>query len=310
MDKAVHLVRQHGVAKAPAKPKKEGRDSIPESHRDLMFDYKFQKQSKHHPNGHINLKLADGEVKKYKPVKLMEKLPASHSLESHIPDVYDQGKIGACVAHTMAQALRVVLNHTHSQRYLSSVRSSGLFNPSRLYIYFNARKELGEDTSKDAGSTNYGGIMALKDYKAPEESLWPYETKLVTQRPSHDAYVKAALRTVFEYSEVDGTLHSLKDSINHGKPVTAGVIITPSFVKSGLNGGSGNVPLPDLEREEVLGGHSILLVGYDDASRTFTFVNHWGTKWGKNGFGTLPYDFITNGELCLSGDFYAIEKFA
>lgn len=49
-----------------------------------------------------------------------------------------------------------------------------------------------------------------------------------------------------------------------------------------------------------VGGHAILLVGYnDDAENSdgtpkgkFTFMNSWGTGWGNNGFGTLPYEYL------------------
>ena len=40
------------------------------------------------------------------------------------------------------------------------------------------------------------------------------------------------------------------------------------------------------------GGHSILLTGYDMEKREFMFKNSWGKKWGKNGYGTIPFDVV------------------
>lgn len=40
------------------------------------------------------------------------------------------------------------------------------------------------------------------------------------------------------------------------------------------------------------GGHSIILTGYDMEKRVFMFKNSWGNEWGKNGYGTIPFDVV------------------
>lgn len=42
------------------------------------------------------------------------------------------------------------------------------------------------------------------------------------------------------------------------------------------------------------GGHSIILTGYDMEKRVFMFKNSWGKEWGKNGYGTIPFDVVDN----------------
>jgi C1A family cysteine protease/putative hemolysin len=48
-------------------------------------------------------------------------------------------------------------------------------------------------------------------------------------------------------------------------------------------------------------GHCIVLVGWDDATGNWIIKNSWGTGWGNNGYGTIPYanhdysDFIWYG---------------
>jgi len=38
------------------------------------------------------------------------------------------------------------------------------------------------------------------------------------------------------------------------------------------------------------GGHAVTLVGYDDATQTFKFINQWTTQWGDAGYGRMTYD--------------------
>lgn len=54
--------------------------------------------------------------------------------------------------------------------------------------------------------------------------------------------------------------------------------------------------VPD-NQSQMVWMHGIYLVGWDDATRNFKFINSWGTEWGQQGYGYLPYDYVTNGYL-------------
>jgi hypothetical protein len=44
--------------------------------------------------------------------------------------------------------------------------------------------------------------------------------------------------------------------------------------------------------DKIVSSHCVVLVGYDDDKRTFKVQNSWGTKWGDEGYGYVPYDFV------------------
>jgi C1A family cysteine protease len=58
------------------------------------------------------------------------------------------------------------------------------------------------------------------------------------------------------------------------------------------------------ENEDIVGGHSMLLTGYNDVTRYFKVINCCGTDWGKDGFVYVPYDIILNPDIAW--DFWII----
>jgi len=80
---------------------------------------------------------------------------------------------------------------------------------------------------------------------------------------------------------------------------------------------TGKIPLP-CKGEKILGGHAVAAVGYDDKMKitnagsrkavttgALLIRNSWGTGWGEDGYGWLPYEYIMKG---LAEDFWSILK--
>ena len=56
--------------------------------------------------------------------------------------------------------------------------------------------------------------------------------------------------------------------------------------------------------EKSVGGHAVMAVGYDDATREFLVRNSWGKDWGLKGYFKMPYSYLTTAKL--SSDFWTI----
>ena len=54
----------------------------------------------------------------------------------------------------------------------------------------------------------------------------------------------------------------------------------------------------------MIGGHAVLATGYDDSQQRFLVRNSWGTGWGKDGYFTIPYAYLTNSSL--ASDFWTL----
>jgi C1A family cysteine protease len=70
---------------------------------------------------------------------------------------------------------------------------------------------------------------------------------------------------------------------------------------------TGIVPLPR-RREQILGGHAVVVVGYDDSQSRFIVRNSWGTAWGLAGYFLMPYAYLTNPRL--ADDFWTADRAA
>ncbi|MNL56083.1 Papain family cysteine protease [compost metagenome] len=88
-------------------------------------------------------------------------------------------------------------------------------------------------------------------------------------------------------------MHSLASLQN---PVTISILAHPETWENSVK--TGHLFLTErLKREcqkklKPCSGHAALIVGYDLEKRIFYFKNSWGTDWGIDGYGTIPFDYI------------------
>jgi C1A family cysteine protease len=225
-------------------------------------------------------------------LKAVAKLPSKVDLTPQMPAICDQGELGSCTACAGGGAFHYTLIKENKPAY----------TPSRLFIYYNERV-LDNTVKYDAGSSIRTCMKALNKYGAANESVWPYLIPKFKTKPTVGVYTDGAKHQVTEYLSVKQDLASLKTTLSQGYPVVFGFSVYSSFETAAV-ATTGTVPLPK-KTESLLGGHAVVLVGYDDATARFTVRNSWGTEWGKNGYFTMPYSYVTNPGL--AGDFWTIK---
>jgi C1A family cysteine protease len=74
----------------------------------------------------------------------------------------------------------------------------------------------------------------------------------------------------------------MKSALASGYPFSIGVAIYQSFESQSV-ALSGMVPMPNTRNEQMLGGHAMSVVGYDDGKSCFLVRNSWGHGWGIRG---------------------------
>lgn len=213
--------------------------------------------------------------------KLKVEIKSKVDLRPQMAPVYDQGAMGSCTAQALAGHLFF---------------NKGI-NASRLFIYYNER--LIEGTVKvDAGAMLRDGIKSLVTYGAANEKLWAYNIAKLFKQPPATVYADGLKNVIKSYHRVT-TLDDMLQCLSEGYPFAIGISVYEYF-ESAQVAKTGKVPLP-LKSEKLLGGHAILVVGYDKAKKTFICRNSWGDEWGMEGYFTLPFAYLDNANLAADG---------
>ena len=208
-----------------------------------------------------------------------------------MPAIYDQGQLGSCTGNGIAGAIE----------YDMAAQKLNVWQPSRLWIYYYERVLEGT-VDTDSGAAIRDGFKVINTNGYCSEATWPYDITQFTVEPNAEAKKEAKNDRVIKYQRVDQTFNALKGILTHGHPIVFGISVYESFESDSV-ASNGVVPMPSAN-EQLLGGHCIVLVGYNDSKQLFTFRNSWGTSWGDAGYGYLPYSYVINANL--ASDFWIV----
>ena len=175
-------------------------------------------------------------------------------------------------------------------------------HPSRLFIYFNEREMEGTIES-DAGAMIRDGIKSVVKIGVCSEERWPYDIKRFRTRPPIDCYQQAMDYQTLEYARVQNTPDQIKGLLADGFPIIFGATLFESFMGEDASK-TGNIPVPTPD-EQFIGGHAMLIVGYNDEADAYIVRSSWGDAWGNNGNCWFPYDYL-HSDYC--SDLWVIRK--
>lgn len=221
------------------------------------------------------------KIKKFGVSNTQPVLPTSVDLRHKFPPCYDQGELGSCTANALCAAFQY---------------EDPSFLGSRLFVYYNERNMEGT-VSEDVGATLSDGITTLERYGVCPEIDWPYVIQNFSQTPPPNCYTDAAKHHVISATNILNNIVAMKQCLAEGFPFVVGIQIFESF-ESQQVAMTGMVPMPNPATDNCLGGHAVLVCGYNDAKQVWILRNSWGTQWGDHGYFYLPYPYLLDSNLC------------
>ena len=212
-----------------------------------------------------------------------------------LPPVGNQGSQGSCVGwawgyycftHQIARA----------NGYWDTTTPSHQFSPAFVYNQINY--------GEDSGSLHMDASYLLQTIGCASMDGMPYDSGDCTTWPIKEDYTEAMkYRTAnmyFDYLYTDSDLEVLKSYLADGNTAVTSIIVRTAF--SGFDDAN-NIYTTSHASGDILGGHAVCVVGYDDTKATtdgpgaFMLVNSWGTGWGDDGFWWMSYEAIKNSAL-------------
>ena len=222
------------------------------------------------------------------------------------PSIYDQGELGSCTANALSCAVSFdYLNNfvklSQSSSSSSSSSSSVTFNPSRLYLYYKER-ERENDIPNDNGAILADGVNVLLSKGVCSEEQWPYIINKFSTKPPVECDTDALQHKLVTCKLVNQTQHDLESCISSGFPVVFGFVVY-NDIRNISASNNFILPMPKFG-EPSIGGHAVIIVGYDSTKKLFKIRNSWGEKWGDKGHFYMHYDYVLN--FNLASDFWIL----
>jgi len=235
-------------------------------------------------------KASDADIQNHHLVKVVnptsfQSLPPSVDFNDKLPPPYDQGSLGSCASNGGALAYKY---------------SYPLVDPSRLFLYFNARTRNNPSAQYcDTGSSVTDVMSVLQQIGICQENLWPYNISQFTVQPPVNCYQDASNHKIVGPINISTDINTLKSVLAINKPIVFGLQVYDSIfqltAQNPVYYGNGN----------LCGGHCLVLCGYDDATQLFKVRNSWSANWCDNGCFYCPYSIILNSNLAW--DFWIIK---
>jgi len=223
--------------------------------------------------------------------------PNKVDLRQWCSPIENQLNLGSCTANAGVGIVEYFQRRAHGT-YLDG---------SRLFVYKTTRNLM--QVTGDTGAWLRNVMSALVLCGVPAEKYWPYNVADFDVEPPSFVYAMADNYEALKYFCHDpigvntapgSVLSSVKSYLAAGIPSMFGFWGFPSFDSTNVPGG---IPFP-CSGERAEWGHAIVAVGYDDSKRinntrcnrettgALLIRNSWGTGWGDNGYGWMPYDYV------------------
>lgn len=199
------------------------------------------------------------------------------SFELAMCGIKNQGAVGSCVAHSLAETIEY---HDLTQNKTGNRMSTG-------FIYGNRRTS----SYKGAGMVVRDALKAITEYGDCYWTDMPANVEVPSAIEKFEGIYDSVKDLAYpnrisEYFRVSSISQIKAALMNHGPVVF--VITWYSDIKVDSNG----VMSSKCEKNTASGAHCMVIYGWD--SRGWKIQNSWGIGWGKKGTAILPYDFPIN----------------
>ncbi|MCK4935929.1 MAG: C1 family peptidase [Elusimicrobiales bacterium] len=188
---------------------------------------------------------------------------------NYVTNIRNQGKCGSCWAFAMTGGLESYV--------LLSQNTPGIDLDLSEQVMLSC---------SGTGSCNGGRLNAsyLENTGLPPEEFYPYTATDGNCSSAEEGWQSKAYK-ISNWKTIYRSEISLKKALVEYGPMPTALMVYEDFMhyKSGIYSHvTGN----------KLGGHAVVVIGYNDAEKYFIVKNSWSEKWGDEGYFKIAYSEI------------------
>ena len=209
-------------------------------------------------------------------------------LRPFAPKPQDQGELPSCVGWSVGYSALTIMAAQDKKWVNQSLITSQAFSPHFIY------NQLVEDKNcLYAGASFPSAFQLLKSQGICKKNTFNVHNEECSVLPDEEEKEEAKDHRIKDYyqlfmknASVEMKIKKVRRSLAEGYPVVVGMFLTPNF--------------RDFQKEDVfwkpqqvdrsqLYPHAMVVVGYNDISKSFELMNSWGDDWGDAGFVRVKY---------------------
>lgn len=194
--------------------------------------------------------------------------------------VRNQTSLRSCAAEAVIGAYEIMLKKQYPEHYVDL---------SPLFVYHNAISLEMARPIMDVGVYIRDAILAVKKYGVCAESVWPYSPGNFSITPTEESYKDAKNRLIKKYLKIN-SLEKILGALNSEIPVVSSFKTYSNFSKMGWDFSS-DLGLPN-PGDIHMGGHAVVLVGYDQINKKIIAKNSFGPAWADRGYFYITFDYV------------------
>jgi C1A family cysteine protease len=214
-------------------------------------------------------------------------LPRWYSLRAYTPTPQNQGNINSCIGWALGYAAL-----TTQKAYANGITDKKTITDgaySALFIY-NQIKDgnclSGAYVHKAAAFLQANGDCNTKQFDDPPTNCDKIPEATLKAESQNNA-IKDFVALFNRKTDAKTAVMRTKRSIAEGKPVVVGMRIKESMKK--LTKTNPIWKPSELASDNILGGHALCIIGYNDSLGVFEVMNSWGNLWGDQGYFYMTY---------------------
>lgn len=240
--------------------------------------------------------------------KTDDNLPSFTDLRKWCSPIKNQGLINSSTTEALVSLIEYFENRVFGKNT----------DGSSLFVYKNSISLSGG--VGDTGVSFRSALKSLIQFGMPPERYYSANSTQIDEEPKafcygfRDSYKNLIFFKLDINKNSEEILKKVKELLYLQLPCIFGFSVY-NCIDSAEK--SGDILFPTIHNQ-LIGGHSVMAVGYDDkylsvnklnghsSSGAIIIRNSWGEAWGEDGYGYLPYEYILKG---LANDFwYVLDK--